>query len=58
MAIGTGWAQRAVAFFEGFADWDVCGEAEAECFAEVGGEGEVVVGWWMGCVGSEQSVCD
>lgn len=53
MAVGTGWAQRAVAFFEGFADWDVCGEAEAECFAEVGGEGEVVVGWWMGCVGSE-----
>jgi hypothetical protein len=47
-----------VAFFEGFADWDVCGEAEAECFAEVMGEGKVVVGRWMGCVGGEQSVYD
>lgn len=58
MAVRTGWTKRAVAFFEGFADGDVGGEAKTECFAEVGGEGEVIVGWRVGCVSGEQPVYD
>lgn len=43
MAVGTGWAQGAVAFAVGFADGDIAGEAEAEALAEEWGKGEVAV---------------